>query len=78
MTLVRYVCHSFTSLACAECNNSLPFSGASSIPLSFHPYAVIYVCIYTYFYSIEMLAGRKKERKKERRGGEGTAVNAAC
>jgi hypothetical protein len=38
MTIVTYVCHSFISLACAECNNSLPFSWASSIPLSFHPF----------------------------------------
>jgi hypothetical protein len=27
--------HSFIPLACAECNNSLPFSGASSIPLCY-------------------------------------------
>jgi hypothetical protein len=27
--------HSFIHLACAECDDSLPFSGASSIPLSY-------------------------------------------
>ena len=27
--------HSFIPLACAECDNSLPFSGASSIPLCY-------------------------------------------
>ena len=27
--------HSFIPLACAECNHSLPFSGASSIPLCY-------------------------------------------
>jgi len=27
--------HSFIPLACAECSNSLPFSGASSIPLCY-------------------------------------------
>ena len=38
MTRVRHVYHWFSSLACAECNDSLPFSGASSVPLSFHPF----------------------------------------
>ena len=27
--------HSFILLACAECNDSLPFSGASSVPLCY-------------------------------------------
>ena len=31
---IRYI-HSFIPLACAECNDSLPFSGASSIPLCY-------------------------------------------
>jgi hypothetical protein len=30
---VRSFIHSFIPLACAECDNSLPFSGASSIPI---------------------------------------------
>ena len=30
--------HSFILLACAECDNSLPFSGASSIPLCYVPF----------------------------------------
>ena len=30
--------HSFIPLACAECDNTLPFSGASSIPLCFLPF----------------------------------------
>ena len=30
--------HSFIPLVCAECNNSLPFSGASSIPLCYIPF----------------------------------------
>ena len=30
--------HSFIPLACAECNNSLPFSGASSISLCYIPF----------------------------------------
>jgi len=29
------MCHSFIPLACAECDDSLPFSGASSIPLCY-------------------------------------------
>jgi hypothetical protein len=30
--------HSFIPLACAECDNSLPFSGHSSIPLCYIPF----------------------------------------
>src|SRR5215510_2652931 len=30
--------HSLIPLACAECNDSLPFSGASSIPLCYIPF----------------------------------------
>ena len=30
--------HSFIPLACAECDNSLPFSGTSSIPLCYIPF----------------------------------------
>ena len=30
--------HSFVPLACAECDDSLPFSGASSIPLCYTPF----------------------------------------
>ena len=29
------IIHSFIPLACAECDNSLPFSGASSVPLCY-------------------------------------------
>ena len=31
---ILHCTHSFIPLACAECDDSLPFSGASSIPLS--------------------------------------------
>ena len=31
--------HSSIPLACAECDNSLPFSGASSIPLCYTPFS---------------------------------------
>jgi hypothetical protein len=32
------IIHSFIPLACAECDDSLPFSGASSIPLCYIPF----------------------------------------
>jgi len=34
----EYYVHSFISLACAECVDSFPFSGASSIPLCYIPF----------------------------------------
>ena len=34
---LRWSIHSFFPLACAECNDSLPFWGASSIPLCYKP-----------------------------------------
>ena len=36
-TLKWYI-HSFIPLACAKCDDSLPFSGASSIPLCYIPF----------------------------------------
>jgi len=35
---LRWSIHSFFPLACAECDDSLPFSGASSIPLCYIPF----------------------------------------
>ena len=35
ITLMFFMYHSFIPLACAECDDSLPFSGASSIPLCY-------------------------------------------
>jgi hypothetical protein len=34
----HYALISFIPLACADCNDSLPFSGASSIPLCYIPF----------------------------------------
>jgi len=36
--------HSFIPLACAECDNSLPFSGASSIPLCYVLFPATVLC----------------------------------
>ena len=36
-TMSRKLFHSFIPLACAECDDFLPFSGASSIPLCYIP-----------------------------------------
>ena len=35
LAFIHSFIHSFIPLACAECNDSLPFSGASSIPLCY-------------------------------------------
>ena len=37
MHKLHYI-YSFIPLACAECDDSLPFSGASSIPLCYIPF----------------------------------------
>ena len=37
VTVIKESIHSFSPLTCAECDDSLPFSGASSIPLCFVP-----------------------------------------
>jgi len=53
------VIHSFIPLACAECNDSLPFSGASSIPLSPHPaiYFLVHLSILLFPNSYTILFG---------------------
>ena len=35
LQIISALCNSFIPLACAECNDSLPFSGASSIPVMY-------------------------------------------
>jgi hypothetical protein len=37
MTVMMMI-HTFIPLACAECDDSLPFSGTSSIPLCYLPF----------------------------------------
>ena len=50
LLLLSVVIHSFIPLACAECEDSLPFTGASSIPLCYK----LFPDVLLYFFLIKL------------------------